>query len=330
MFEIMTSQAAVVNRARDMWYEHGHDDSEPMPRVVIPAVLRYPCLSICIVSNGSYLPASKTLQPECFTLVFCGRKDTKRLIYPNTNKNRYAIGAGPYVFVNNREDIIAYMKVTSKGLVGAPIGKSEEQDMVSRKFAGYLDSLDVSEFPCLIKHKAYYIKTSRVLDFFVVCKSMAKHLVYWKKDMRAPERARVYTPKFGNVAYKHVISIGSAQDDTPSVTIDVSLAKGQVMRFRQDIEEEVRDRERERIGIHNTRLIQNIDRDRRRRPVSSDHLQALAKKEIASFEEWRKMYRNLLLDKYPNEALGVGLGAAPGADEPPAVLKTSKALRRVD
>ncbi len=307
MFEIMTSQASVVNRARYAWHNHGHTSSDPMPRVLIPSPLKYPCLSMCAVSNGVYLPPSKTLQPECFTLVFCEKKDAKRLIYPSTNRDR---GGHPYTFVNSKEDIIAHMKAKSREGMDY---KSEEQDMVRRRFAEYLDRLVIDEFPCLIKHKVYYIKTSRVLDFFVVRKSRAKQLVYWNKDMRNPTRAKPIT-KLGDIDTDYVIFVGIGGPS--SVTIDVGLARGQVMRFRHDIEEEVRDRERERIEIHNTRLSRNIHKSRTGGSrVSDDHLNELAKKEIADFGEWRKTYRSALSDRYPTHARGVGPGIdAQGAD----------------
>ena len=134
---------------------------------------RFPCLSSMNVStnaaNGMYM-----------TLVICNKNQAKRLVYPQTNTNKYVTGFHLLTKGSIAEGAMKYVdQVVYAFRLSGYI--REQQTNVSRLLA---EAKQAERHNALITHRIFYAdRHTRVADFYLVDTAHALELVHFGKKL---------------------------------------------------------------------------------------------------------------------------------------------------
>lgn len=148
---------------------------------------RFPCLSSMNVStnaaNGMYM-----------TLVICNKNQAKRLVYPQTNTNKYVTGFHLLKEGHVETDAKKYMRAM---LGSYRVGNNSEEQKYNLVVATE-EVKRIGEYGhnALITHRLYNINpTTVVLNFYLVDRRDATNLIYYGKPHNPRPRSVVKRKK---------------------------------------------------------------------------------------------------------------------------------------
>ena len=241
-------------------------------------------------SVATHTNVNSSEQRRTALIIVCERKDAKRLLYPKTNKHKILDPGWK----------LAEDRKAAANLVRTIATKQKERyttlEVCVDKPLRIIRNLLSSAFPILVTSRAHFKSPDvMVLDFFLLYKTVAKHLVYYHKDYHYKKNKYPYDPS-GKIhptrSVCFTISADSPQvhsDFIPSPSITQSapsvesksveytlksngphsktilehrimLGHGDVVRFIASMEAIIRQKETERI-LSDRRLIESMIND---------------------------------------------------------------------